>query len=165
MRSRRVRGFTLIELLIVVAIIGILAAVAIVNYMSAMNKARQRRTMSDIRAIATAWEARAADVRSYNAAGTFTYPDTPIDAATLQQLLTPTYTRTLPVSDGWGTAFEFAMDAAPGAGAATTYAIRSAGRDKIFEGTTYATGPNEDSNKDIVYANGNFIAYPEQAAQ
>ena len=54
-------GFTLIELLIVVAILGIVSALAVANLVNAHQRARQRRTVADMRSVATAVEAAIAD--------------------------------------------------------------------------------------------------------
>ena len=50
----RQKGFTLIELLIVIAIIGIIAALLIPNFLDALQKAKQKRTVADVRNTGTA---------------------------------------------------------------------------------------------------------------
>src|SRR5215218_3161012 len=90
--NRKQKGFTLIELLIVVAIIGILAAIAIPNLLTAMQRSKQKRTMADIRMIASAAEAYASDNNEY--------PRT-LDA------LAPKYVARVPAMDGWGKSFDY----------------------------------------------------------
>src|SRR5213596_3505522 len=103
--KRNQKGFTLIELLIVVAIIGILAAIAIPNLLTAMQRSKQKRTMADMRTIATAWEARATDLNKYNAGGALTIPTGAVTITNLTNYLAPTYVKTFPSKDGWGTAW------------------------------------------------------------
>src|SRR5512140_712723 len=100
------KGFTLIELLIVVAIIGIIVAIAIPNLLNAIQRAKQRKSMGDIRSIATAVEAYAVDFNRYPPAGGVTYPvGTAYPTVTLgtnvSTYVSPTYIRVTPLSDGW----------------------------------------------------------------
>ena len=68
-KRRGQKGFTLIELLIVVAIIGIIAAILIPNLLDALQKAKQKATVGDIRNIGTAWMSWVTDQMSAGAAG------------------------------------------------------------------------------------------------
>jgi type II secretion system protein G len=158
---KKEKGFTLIELLVVVAIIGIIAAIAIPNLLMAIQRARQRRSMVDMRNIATAWEARGVDMGRYNAAAVGVgNADKQVDIAALSTALAPTYMHDVPQRDGWGTPYiTFTDQDWATAAKATEYAIISAGQDHVFA-PTEVLGAFTDFDCDIIYTNGAFIAYP-----
>ena len=151
---RKNRGFTLIELLIVVAIIGIIAAIAIPNLLNAINRGRQKRSMSDMRTVGTAVEAYSVDMAFYPAfsAGAGSEFDN-----TFMGYLEPTYVKKVPPADGWRHPFRAASES-------RFYTLVSCGRDGISEGGAgdYVAGTiTGDMDCDIAFGNGIFMQYPE----
>lgn len=139
--------------LALVAIIGILAAIAIPNLLTAMNRSKQKRTAADMRSIASALEAYATDNNKYPPGSS---------AADLTSALTPLYIKTLPGLDGWANPIRY--ECWP-AGECASYALASAGADKVFEHDSlqaYTAGTKTTNfNNDLVFANGQFVQYPE----
>ena len=158
--KKNAKGFTLIELLIVVAIIGIIVAIAIPNLLNAIQRAKQRRTMGDIRTSATAIEAYAVDMNRYPpSAGSYDLPVGLTTATTvgnnMYKYVSPTYVKAIPLADGWNSWFLYATDTN-----GTVYSLRSGAKDGTVQ-TVQPTGPTTDFNSDVVYANGSFLQWPE----
>jgi len=145
---RRQKGFTLIELLIVVAIIGIIAAIAIPNLLNAIHRGRQKRSMADMRTIATS-------VGAYGTDNAF-YPRgiTGIDG--LATYISPIYIKTFPTKDGWGGTYYFATDT-PG----NNYTLISYAKDRVAGSMPSTDTKTQDFDCDIISTNGTFVQYPE----
>jgi type II secretion system protein G len=146
---RNKKGFTLIELLIVVAIIGIIAAIAIPNLLSAIQRSKQKRTMSDMRSIGTGLGAYQVDFNGYpTGAITVAFP-----------FLDPNYIVNPPVRDGWRSQMDY-FDGVPGPIWTSSYTMTSYGKDLADSG-----GWLRDLTKyfdcDIIYNDGQFVQAPE----
>jgi len=142
----RASGYTLVEVLVVVVIVAVVALIATFSLMHALDKARQRATMADLRAIASAIEAYAQDHGAPPAAsGSFD---------DLVRRLTPQYAGDLPTHDHWGHALRYASAGRAG------YTLESFGKDGV-PGDDVTLGTRFDFDLDIVLANGQFVAAPE----
>jgi general secretion pathway protein G len=150
MMKRNSKGFTLIELLIVVAIIGIIAAIAIPNLLNAIDRGKQKRSMSDIRSIGTAIESYAVDTNLYPTSGSI---------AALATLLQPAYIRNLPQRDGWGNAMVFTQSSGTG------YTVGSGGKDGGSLTVVGTGGATTSFNDAIIFVNGQFAQWPDGQQQ
>ena len=150
--TKKAGGFTLIELLIVVAIIGIIAAIAIPNLLNAIDRGKQKRSMSDMRSIGTAVESYAVDNNFYPISKSMAA----VDGSSAGMNVEPVYIKIAPTKDGWGGAMLYGSDAA---GAGSDYTIVSYGKDK--KQSTSSKGATNAFTCDIIYQNGTFTAYPE----
>lgn len=136
-----------IALVLLVPFLGILAAIAIPNFLTAIERSKQKRTMADMRSLGSALEAYATEHRGYPQADN-------IDA--LRPQLTPKYMRQIPSVDGWAHPFRYAT-------LENGYALVSAGKNGTFDEppTGYTKGTTTQFDCDIVFSNGEFLLYPD----
>lgn len=175
---RQSRGFTLIELLVTVAIIGIIAVLVMPNLLDSLQKAKQKRTLGDMRDVGTAWYSWFTDQVSAAAAGSgstlgkydFSRLTSSLSAgdllSTLHQGPLLSYISHVPPKDGWGVIYEYRWS--PALDYTAVIGIRSLGRD-AQEGPAvnpYTMGPFPIVNydEDIVWADGFFLRYPAGSA-
>lgn len=164
----REKGFTLIELLIVVAIIGIIAALLIPNFLDALQKAKQKRTVSDMRNTGTAMFSWLTDEASAAAAGapsTSPFPTgyVSITADNLRAILVSQYLQEIPELDGWKNPYDFYLNTEDPL-ARQVMAIHSYGRDeKKDTGPFTVTGFDPtDYDRDIIWTDGFFVRWPQK---
>ncbi len=139
-------GFTLVEVLVVVVILGIVSALSIVALAGALDRAKQRATMADMRTIGRTIEAYVVDNNFL--------PDDTGGLAALVPVLVPYQSDVLPISDHWGR--ELGYVASP----TGDYTIESFGRDGV-PGADIDASSRFEFDRDIVLANGRFSASPD----
>jgi general secretion pathway protein G len=156
------RGVTLVELLIVVAMIGLIMMIAIPNILNAIQRARQRRTMADMRATASAIESYAIDYKRYPAAASavsWTISATCTVGAGLGSYIAPTYIASVPLVDGWNSWLVYGTNVTRG-----HYFIQSGGRNGVMNNPgSVPAEQTTDFNADIILTDGQFTAYPDGA--
>jgi prepilin-type N-terminal cleavage/methylation domain-containing protein len=163
------KGFTLIELLIVIAIIGLIAAMLIPNLLDAMQKAKQKRTMADMRITGSALFSWLSDQVGAAAAGA---SSTQVDlssygglkrASDLTSILVPAYLQVVPTIDGWKAPYDYYVNTG-NLSARNVIAIRSSGRDFTAEGDTYSVTNFDptDYDRDVVWADGFMVRWPQK---
>ena len=139
-------GFTLVELLVVVLIIGIVAGICMIAYLNALDRAKQRSTMADMRSISRALEAYLVD--------NHTVPDASGGITSLTSMLIPYQINVVPVNDHWGHNYAFTSNAFD------LYTLESFGKDGA-DGANVSYTTRNDFLLDIVVSNGLFVAAPE----
>jgi len=177
LRNRQ-RGFTLIELLIVIAIIGIIAALLIPNFLDALNKAKQKRSMGDIKDTGTAWMSWLTDQYGAAAAAGATQTVTLPSLYSFAKVVTdlqPQYIQEVKEKDAWNNTIHYCRpntyaDVVRQGGRAgvSTLGIISPGRDGTFDidcsdSVTAGAFDPTDYDQDLVWSDGFFIHYPQKS--
>ncbi len=130
-----------------VAIIGIIAAIAIPGLTSAIQRARQKRTMVELRTVATAVSSYATDFAYVPRVPTGVVED-------LTPYLAPTYLRTLPYLDGWRRAMLYNSEG-------LNYTVRSNGSDGLMQAGSSRWARRRAFADDMVMVNGVFVQWPD----
>jgi type II secretory pathway pseudopilin PulG len=147
----------------VLAVGGIIAAIFIPNFVDALNKAKVKRTMADLRSMSVAIASYATETGVYPAGQS-------IDD--LAGVLEPQYLQLVPRLDGWKRPFHYQClepDWSASSGqrveGCASYVLASAGRDGLLEATDLGTYepkqfPLGEYDQDLVVRDSEFIRAP-----
>ena len=140
------------------------ASCAVDELRTALQRSRQKRTMADMRQIATALEARATDVKSLTMGPVRNVPPGTLHRVAhedVERALIPTYTRKIPRLDGWGEPIRVYVGNYDEKGRARDYLVRTFGSDRRADTSRYTHTKTSRFSQDVVFTNGNFLQYPE----
>ena len=126
----------IVAVLVVIGFIGILAAIAVPNFITALNRSKQKRTMADMRTMTLS-------VEEYKAANNH-----PPESIKLMK-------------DGWGNNFRYASDG----NNYWIVSGGKDGKFEEAEAWHYQQGGTTNFDCDIVMSNGAFHRYPEGIQQ
>jgi hypothetical protein len=143
-----------------IAFMGIIAALLVPNFMDALQKAKQKRTVADMKNLGTALFSYATNEESFPPAA---------DLEELTPYLVPKYVQSVPTADGWKHPYRYTCRREdPGSEGCDGIRIVSAGRDGVFEDRdlqeAVAFEPT-DYDRDIVWEDGYFLQYPGNPGQ
>ena len=128
-----------------IMILGIILAIAIPNLLNAIDRGKQKRTVFDLRSIGTAVEGYAVDNNIYPRAA---------NTDELAHFIEPKYLEIVSRKDGWGNMIIASSDY-------TWYTICSGGKDGGPCTLVGDGGATNRFNDAIIFANGQFVQWPE----
>ncbi len=147
---------------LMVPVIGVISAVAIPNFLDAMEKARQKRTVADIRSTGTAFMSWVVDQQGTELPPGWAAGDT-LGIDQLASQLVPSYLASVPATDGWGHAFVIEV-LGEDLSATPLLRISSPGRDGFFDPQRVdGAFDSFEYDRDIVWQDGFFASFPEGA--
>lgn len=141
--SNSEQGFSIIDLLVSMAVLAIIAMIVIPQLVMVFDRGRQRRSMADMRNLASA-------LSTYHLDNSGNYPDTGTGLAGLQ----PDYYSGIPL-DGWGNGYLYI-----GINNGCSYLLTGLGSDGVAGPAAPSPWPDDTFEPDILLVNGTFFAAP-----
>lgn len=141
------KGFSLVELMIVLVILGVLVAMVIPNLLDAIDRSKQRATLSELHYWGTAVTAFHAEK------GAFPVPSGPV--AGIYNQVVPYTISVLKKTDFWKHDLQYETDA----GGESSYTVYSGGKNGALDLPCSPTAW-QDYRCDLILVDGIFVAAP-----
>lgn len=137
---------------------GMMAALLVPNFLDSLQKAKQKRTMADLRSVGVGIEHYRSENGGAPAIGSY---------GELEALLTPEPLAGVSATDDWDHPLRYECVVPGGPTGCTSYRLGSPGRDGVFDHPSLAdyehgTFDPSEYDADIVYGDGQFVWYPER---